>query len=231
MKLVGLIGGTTWLSTIDYYRFINEGINKKLGGNEYASCILYSLNFGDIQRNNVKGDWEANYNIIKQAALKLKTAGAEGLVLCANTMHMFADRLVNEVQLPVIHIATATAETIKAKGLKSAALLGTRFTMEMDFFKDKLQEHDIKVFIPAEEDRAFIHATIFDELGKNIIKQETKKRYLGIIDKLVKEGAEGAILGCTEIPLLLKQEDSKIPLFDTTFIHAGAAVNFSTKGL
>jgi len=226
MKLIGLLGGTTWLSTADYYRFINEGINQKLGGNEFANCILYSFNFGDLYRNNVKGDWEANYVLIKQAATHLKNSGAQGLVLCANTLHMFADRLQDEIKIPVIHIATATAQAIQAKGLKKVVLLGTKFTMEMDFFKDKLKEHDIETLIPEEQDRAFIHANIFDELGKNIIRQETRQQYLDIINKLVKQGAEGAILGCTEIPLLLKQSDCPTPLFDTTRIHSQAAVDF-----
>lgn len=227
MKLIGLIGGTTWVSTADYYRYLNQQINKRLGGNEYANCILYSFNFGDIWRNNIKGDWESNYQLIKQAAENLKNSGAKGIVLCANTMHMFADRLENDIKLPVIHIAVATAASIKAKGLKNAILLGTKFTMEMDFFKDKLSEQGIKTLIPNEEQRAFIHATIFDELGKEIIRRETKQKYLEIIANLVKQGADSVILGCTEIPLLLKQIDCPTPLFDTTLIHSTAAVDFS----
>lgn len=229
MKVIGLIGGTSWLSTADYYRYINEGINKRLGGHEFAHLILYSLNFGDVFRNNEKNDWEANYKLIYSAAEKLKNSGAKGIVLCANTMHMFADRLENDLKLPVIHIAKATGEAIKNKGLDKVALLGTKFTMEMDFFKDVLHKQGIETIIPNEEERKYIHSTIFDELEKNIIKIETRKRYLDIIDGLVKQGAQGAILGCTEIPLLLKQTDTATPLFDTTFIHSMAAVNFSAE--
>jgi aspartate racemase len=227
MKLIGLIGGTTWFSTADYYRFINEGIHNKLEGNEFAHCILYSFNFGDLYRNNLKNDWEANYVLIKQVATHLKDSGAKAILLCANTLHMFADRLETDINLPVIHIAKATASAIKSKGLKKVALLGTKFTMEMDFFKDKLKEQGIETIIPTEEERTYIHSTIFDELGKGLIKAETKKKYLDMIDGLVKQGAQGIILGCTEIPLLIKQEDCPTPLFDTTLIHSQAAVAFS----
>ncbi|HTB06212.1 MAG TPA: aspartate/glutamate racemase family protein [Bacteroidia bacterium] len=226
MKIIGLVGGTSWVSTIDYYRAINEGINKQLGGNEAAECIIYSVNYGDIVRNNSKGDLEATFGIMLNASTHLKNSGAKAIILCANTMHMFADRISEKVNLPVIHTAEACANEIKKKGLKKVALLGTKFTMEMNFFKDKLKAHHIETIIPDDTDRAFIHQTIFDELGKNIVKAETKAKYLAIIDRLVALGAEGVILGCTEIPLLLKQSDSKYPLFDTAIIHSNAAVEF-----
>lgn len=226
MKVIGLVGGTSWVSTIDYYRTINEGINKKLGGNEAAECIIYSVNYGEIVRNNSRGDLEATYNIMLRASEHLKNSGAKAIILCANTMHMFADRIREKIQLPVIHIAEATANEIKKKGLKKVALLGTKFTMEMDFFKDKLKAQHIEYIIPTDEERAYIHQTIFDELGKNIVTKETKAKYLAIIDRLVSIGAEGVILGCTEIPLLLNQSDCNIPLFDTAIIHSNAAVDF-----
>jgi aspartate racemase len=230
MKIIGLVGGTTWLSTIDYYRFLNQGINAKLGGGNSAKCILYSLNFEEIARNNASSAGiEANYVLILDACEKLKGIGAAGILLCANTMHLFADRLDAKLGIPVIHIAKATATEIKKKGLKKVGLLGTKFTMEMDFFKDKLQEQNIEALIPNEDDRKFIHTSIFEELGKDIFKPETKARYISIMDGLAKQGAEGIILGCTEIPLLIQPGDWKGPMFDTTEIHSKAAVEFSVS--
>jgi aspartate racemase len=227
MKILGLVGGTSWVSTVDYYRLINEGINEKLGGLEFAECMIYSLNYGDIKRNNDADDWDANLALISNAAINLERSGAKAIVLCANTMHLIADRLQPMIGIPVIHIATATAEAIAKQGLKKVALLGTRFTMERDFFRDKLAERDIEVLIPADEDRGFIHYTIFEELGRGLFKPETKKRYSDIINELVEQGAEGIILGCTEIPMLLNSNDVDIPLFDTTAIHSKAAIEFA----
>lgn len=227
MKMLGLIGGTSWVSTMDYYKLINEGINEKLGGSEFARCIVYSLNYGDIIRNNTRDDWDANLLLIAEGAEILQNGGAKSIILCANTMHLIADRLQQKINIPIIHIATVTATEIKKKGLKKVGLLGTRFTMERDFYKAKLSEQGIEAIIPADDDRGFIHYTIFEELGKNILKEESKQRYLTIIKNLVKEGAEGIILGCTEIPLLIKQEDVAVPVFDTAMIHANAAVEFA----
>ncbi len=226
MKLLGLIGGISWISTIDYYRYINQAVNKRLGGNEFADCIIYSLNYGEIIRHNEAKDFEGTFNIILKASLHLKNLGAQAIVLCANTMHMFADELEEKTGLPVIHVAAATASEIQKKGLKKVGLLGTKLTMEMDFFKLKLAAQNIEPIIPNVEDRNFIHEKIFSELGKGLIKDVTKSRYLAIIHKLVSQGAEGIILGCTEIPLLIKQEDVNVPVFDTTLIHAEAAVAF-----
>lgn len=227
MKILGLVGGTSWVSTVDYYRLINEGINKQLGGLEFAECMIYSMNYGDIKRNNDADDWDANLALISSAAINLERSGAKAIVLCANTMHLIADRLQPMISIPIIHIATATAEVIAKQGLKKVALLGTRFTMERDFFRDKLAERGIDVLIPNDEDRGFIHYTIFEELGRGLFKPETKQRYIDIIDKLVSQGAEGIILGCTEIPMLLNSDDVDIPLFDTTAIHSNAAVAFA----
>ncbi len=227
MKTLGLIGGTTYFSTADYYRYINDGINKKLGGDNYARLILHSLNFGEIKKNNDAGDWEANFKLLEEAGENMKAGGAEGIVLCANTMHLLADRLEGKINLPIIHIATATANEIKKMNLKKVALLGTKITMEKDFFTNKLKNQNIEVLIPDDGDREFINRTIFEELGKEIFLQPTKTKYLSIIQKLISQGAEGIILGCTEIPLLIKPEDVTVPVFDTTRIHSDAAVNFS----
>ena len=226
MKTLGLIGGISWISTIDYYRYINEGINAQLGGLNFAQCLLYSFSYQEIVSNGMKGDFEATYTRLEEVSKMLEADGVVALVLCANTMHMFADRLQQSINIPVIHIGTATASVIKARRLKKVALLGTKFTMEHDFIKDKLKQQGLEVIIPGEADIAYIHKTLTDELGKGIIKAETKAKYLGIIDGLVAQGAEGVILGCTEIPLLLNQGDMAVPAFDTTKIHADAAVAF-----
>lgn len=227
MKILGLVGGTSWVSTVDYYRLINEGINEKLGGLEFAECMIYSMNYGEIKRNNDADDWDANLALISVAAINLERSGAKAIVLCANTMHLIADRLQAIIGIPIIHIATATAEAIAKQGLKKVALLGTRFTMERDFFRDKLDARGIKTIIPGDEDRGFIHYTIFEELGRGLFKPETKQRYIDIINKLAEQGAEGIILGCTEIPMLLNSNDVEIPMFDTTAIHSKAAVEFA----
>ncbi len=227
MKTLGLIGGISWVSTIDYYRYINEGVNKVLGDLNFARCIIYSFNYGDIIKRNNSGDTQGTLDLLTNACINLKNSGAEAIVLCANTMHMYAEDVERLVGLPVIHIATATANAIKEQNLSAVALLGTKFTMEKDFFKDKLAMQGIKTIIPTVEDREFIHYTIFEELGRGIVLPATRKRYIDIINRLAEEGAQGAILGCTEIPLLVSQDDVAIPVFDTTRIHAGAAVAFS----
>lgn len=228
MKTLGLIGGTTWLSTADYYRLLNEGINERLGGMQYARCLLYSLNFADIVKINETQDWDAALELFGDAATRLKNAGAEGLVLCANTAHVIADRLEKRIGLPLVHIADATAQAIRSAGIERVSLLGTRYTMELSFFKDRLAWHGITAVTPDPGERDFIHRTIFGELAKNEIKAETRARYLEIMDRMAQQdGARGAILGCTEIPLLIKQSDTKLPVFDTTALHARAAVDFA----
>lgn len=227
MKTLGLIGGISWVSTIDYYRLINEGINARLGGLNFSRCIIHSFNYADIKRNNDAGDWASTLQMITDASLKLKQSGAEGIVLCANTMHKIADEVQAAVGLPVIHIATATAAEIEKQNVKKVALLGTKFTMEMDFFRSKLDARNIEVIIPQEDDREFIHYTIFEELGRGVINPESRKRYISIIESLAMKGAQGAILGCTEIPMLIKPQDVSVPVFDTTQIHAAEAVRFS----
>ena len=227
MKTLGLVGGTSWVSTVDYYRYLNEEINSRLGGNEFATCVIHSFNYGDIQKLTSKQDWDRLLEVVGAAADGLCNAGAEGIVLCANTMHLLADRLQERLNVPIIHLVEATAADIRRAELDVVILLGTRFTMEMDFFKERLLRHGIHTVIPEAADREFIHGTIFGELGRGECRPETKERYLEIIDSLTKAGAQGAILGCTEIPLLLKQSDSQVPLFDTTRLHASAAASFA----
>jgi aspartate racemase len=226
MKKVGLIGGISWISTMDYYKLINIGVNQKLGGLNFAECIIYSFNYADIKRNNDANDWDKTLEMILHASEHLKAAGAEAIILCANTMHLISDKLADRIKLPVIHIATETAKEIKKKNLNKVGLLGTKFTMGLDFFTSKLKDQNIEFVIPNEADRDFIHYTIFEELGRGLILNESKKRYLSIIDNLKEKGAEGIILGCTEIPLLINQKDVSIPVFDTTIIHSNAAVEF-----
>ncbi|WP_428228859.1 aspartate/glutamate racemase family protein [Flavobacterium sp.] len=227
MKKIGLIGGISWVSTGDYYKLINQGINDRLGGLNFSECLIYSFNYADIKKNNETNDWESTFKMLLKASQFLKQGGAEAIVLCANTMHFIADRLEAAIGLPVIHIATATAIEIQKQELKRVGLLGTKFTMELDFFKNKLSEKGIEVLIPKNDaDRDFLHATIFEELGKGIVTDATKKRYLEIAGQLIKEGAEGIILGCTEIPLVIKPEDLAVPVFDTALLHSEAAVDF-----
>jgi aspartate racemase len=227
MKTLGLIGGISWVSTIDYYKLINEGINTKLGGLNFSRCIIYSFNYADIKKNNDANDWDSTLKMVTEASEHLKSAGATAIVLCANTMHVIAEKLEQKIGLPVIHIATVTAAAIKSKNIKKVGLLGTRFTMELDFFRDKLTEQGIETIIPADDDRGFIHYTIFEELGRGISSADTRQRYLSIIEQLIAEGAGGIILGCTEIPLLIQPGDVPVPVFDTIRIHAAAAVDFA----
>jgi aspartate racemase len=227
MKILGLIGGISWVSTIDYYRMINQGINNRLGDLNFAECIIHSFNYQDIKRNNDAEDWDNTLKMLTKAGLNMKNSGAEAIVLCANTMHMIADQLEQNVGLPLIHIATATANVIAAGKFEKVGLLGTKFTMERPFFRDKLAEQNIEVLIPDDKARDFIHYTIFEELGRNLFKADTKQFYLDIINKLKGEGAQGIIMGCTEIPLLISQHDTDLPLFDTAQIHSDAAVQFA----
>jgi aspartate racemase len=227
MKILGLIGGLSWVSTVDYYRLINEGINERLGGLNFAQCIIYSFNYADIKKNNDANDWETTFEMVFNACKILKNSGADAIVLCANTMHYIADRLEKEIRLPIIHIATATAIEVQKSGIQKVGLLGTKFTMELDFFKLKLTSRGIEAIIPNEADIEFIQNSIYYELGKGIVKPDTKKRYLSIIEDLIKNGAKGIILGCTEIPLIVKDVDMTVPAFDTALIHSEAAVEFS----
>ena len=223
MKKIGLVGGISWLSTMDYYKFINEGVNLKLGGLNFAECIIYSLNFGDIQSVS----WENSFELLLNACESLKMSGVESIVLCANTAHLFADKLQEKIKIPIIHIGAETSKAVNKQGLKKVGLLGTKFTMEMDFYKNKLKEFGLEVIIPEkQETRDYIQFTVKEELGIGYINAETKKNYITIANELVERGAEGIILGCTEIPMLISQNDFKIPIFDTTKIHSQAIVEY-----
>ncbi|MEO5997526.1 MAG: amino acid racemase [Chitinophagaceae bacterium] len=223
MKKIGLVGGISWISTIDYYKFINEGINEKLGGLNFAECIIYSLNFGDIQDKT----WENTYDLLYRACNSLKKSGVVAIALCANTAHLYADKLQTEIGLPFIHIGTQTAKRIRQHGIKTVGLLGTKFTMEMDFYRNKLEENGLIVLVPEKkETRDYVQYTVKEELGRGIINNTTKQNYIVIANELVNRGAEGLILGCTEIPMLISQADFSFPIFDTTKIHAEAIVNY-----
>jgi aspartate racemase len=230
MKTIGLIGGITWLSTLDYYRLLNQMTNERIGGVSSAKIILHSLEFGEIKHLTEADRWDVLYDIIANAAVKLEQAGADCILICANTMHNIADRVQEALKIPLIHIAGETAKAITAKKLRKVALLGTKYTMQLDFYRDKLSDSGISTIIPDnDEDIEYVNHSIYDEMGKGIFLPETKAGFLKIIDKLTNRGAEGIILGCTEIPILIKQEDCAVPVFDTTTIHARAAVDFALK--
>lgn len=223
MNKIGLVGGVSWVSTMDYYRFINDGINKKLGGLNFAECMIYSLNFGDIQAKT----WENSFELLLGACEDLKKSGVSAIALCANTAHLFADELQEKVDLPFVHIGTETAKVVRQHGIRKVGLLGTKFTMEMDFYLKKLQENGLEVLVPEKQDtRDYVQLTVKEELGRGIIKPKTREKYIAIANDLVKRGAEGIILGCTEIPMLISQEDFSFPVFDTTKIHSEAIVNY-----
>ena len=223
MKKIGLVGGISWVSTIEYYKLINEGVNKKLGGLQFAECLIYSLNFADIQEKT----WTDSYEILLNACLSLKKSGVDAIVLGANTAHMYADKIEKEIELPLIHIATETAKAITAQKIKTIGLLGTSFSMEMDFYKDRLKSFGLNVLIPEkQETRDYIQHVLKEELGRGIINPESKQNYIQIANELTERGAEGIILGCTEIPLLINQSDFSVPVFDTTKIHSDAIVSF-----
>jgi aspartate racemase len=227
MKTIGLIGGITWLSTLDYYRQLNELVNKKMGGVHSAKILLHSLDFAEIKQLTQDDDWEGLARIMSAAAKGLAAAGADAIVIGANTMHNIADEVQAAVNIPLIHIGTVTAGAVKASGIKKVALLGTKYTMQMDFYKARLAANGIEAIIPGEADIELVNNSIYNEFGAGVFLPETKKAYLRIIDSLVERGAEGIILGCTEIPILIKQEDCPVPVFDTALIHAAAAVDFA----
>ena len=229
MKTIGLIGGTGWVSTVEYYRIINEEANRRQGGLNFAKCFLYSLNYGDIDAFNKNNNKAGVYSLIYEASKKVTEAGAECLVLCANTLHQFADDLEKGFNIPLVHIAEATAREINRKGFKKIGLLGTKQTMEMDFYRDKLANFNIEMIIPPEDDRDFIQNTINNELIKGKFLKQSKERFQKIMNALGQREAQGIVLGCTEIPLLIKQEDADLPLFDTIGIHAKAVVDFARE--
>ncbi len=225
MKTIGLIGGMSWESSIEYYRIINKKVKKELGELHSAKSILYSVDFEEIEKLQRQGKWNELTTIMINIAKDLEKAGADLILICANTMHKMADEVQDNINIPLIHIADATAQVIDKLSLKKVGLLGTRYTMEEDFYKDRLSEkYSLDVIIPDDEDRKIINKVIYDELCLGKIEESSKKEYLRIIEKLIQDGAEGVVLGCTEIPLLIKQEDVLIPIFNTTIIHAEKVV-------
>ena len=227
MKTIGLIGGTSWFSTIDYYRIFNETVNKRLGNNSSAKILLYSVNFDEIVTLTKNNDWEGIGEIMSTAAKNLELAGADCMLLGANTMHIIADKIQSDLSIPLLHIADVVTAEVESKKLKHMLLLGTKYTMQSSFYADKLQSKGIRLTVPDVEEMEIINNSIYNELGKGLILPETKEIYLDIINKYIGVGVEGVILGCTEIPLLIKQADCTIPLLDTTLIHATAAVEFA----
>jgi len=226
MKTIGLIGGMSWESSIEYYRIINQEVRSDLGGVHSAKSVMVSLDFGEIEELQMKGDWEEATRILIQSAREVESAGADFLLICTNTMHLMAEEVQEGIEIPLLHIADATARAVKAEGLKSVGLLGTRFTMEKDFYRGRLEKkHQLKVVVPDQIGRDLVHNVIYDELVQGLIKDPSRQGYLEVIEKLVKEGAEGIVLGCTEIGLLVKKENVQVPVFDTMEIHAQAAVD------
>jgi aspartate racemase len=227
MKTIGMIGGTGWTSTLEYYRIINQEINKRLGGLNSAKIVMTSFNYAEIDLLNKKEDHEGIYKLVLESAHKLKKCFVDCIVICANTMHQYVEKLEKETGIRIVHIADATAVEIKKKGLSQIGLLGTRFTMQMDFYTKRLEDSGIESLVPSKPERDFIHNVIMNELLKEEFKQESKLKFLKIIRDLAKNGAQGIVLGCTEIPLLIKQDDVNLPVFNTLEIHAKAAVDFA----
>lgn len=223
MKTIGLIGGMSWESTVSYYQIINERIKEKLGGLHSASLLLYSVDFAEIEKYQSNGEWEKSAELLGKAALNLQKAGADFIIICTNTMHKVAPQIQEQIAIPIIHIADATADILIDAGIQTVALLGTRYTMTEDFYKEKLIARGIKVLIPDAEEMETVNQVIYEELCQGIISKASKETYLQIIEHLREKGAQGVILGCTEIGLLIHQEDTTLPVFDTTLIHAEKA--------
>ena len=230
MKTIGLVGGMSWESSLLYYKIINETVKAKLGGIHSAKSIKYSVEFDEIETLQHQGKWDEATALLIDASRRVQNGGADFIIICTNTMHMMADEVQKHIKIPLLHIADATAEAIKTKGLKKVGLIGTKFTMEENFYKGRLTErHGLEVIIPAEEERGIIHRIIYDELCLGHIYQASKKKYVDIMENLVMNGAEGVVLGCTEIGLLVHDEDCRVPLLDTTRIHAVSAVDYAIE--
>ncbi|MSS08051.1 aspartate/glutamate racemase family protein [Clostridium sp. WB02_MRS01] len=220
MKTIGLIGGMSWESTVTYYKIVNETVKKELGGLHSAKVLLYSVDFSEIEKCQADGDWDKSAAILSAAAKNLEDAGADFIVICTNTMHKVVPQIQSSITIPVIHIAEATADELKYHNITKVALLGTKYTMTQDFYKDKLMNAGITVLIPDEEEIELVNDVIYNELCLGIISEASKDKYLSIIQGLAKQGAQGVILGCTEIGLLIQQKDVELPVFDTAQIHA-----------
>lgn len=230
MKTIGLLGGMSWESTVTYYQLINEGIKRELGGLHSAKIVLYSVDFEEIEKLQHQGEWDKTADILSDAAVRLQGAGADFLLICTNTMHLVAPQIEDVIKIPLVHIADATATTIKGHNIQSVGLLGTKFTMEKDFYKGRLaNKYGLNVIVPNADDRAIVHEVIYEELCLGKIHSNSRDQYLRIIADLHQKGAEAVILGCTEISLLVQPEHVSIPLFDTTQLHAESAVMEALK--
>ncbi|WP_282019327.1 aspartate/glutamate racemase family protein [Planomicrobium okeanokoites] len=225
MKTIGLIGGMSWESSLEYYRMINKKVNARLGGLHSAECLLYSVDFDEIEQLRSAGEWQKAGEQLADTAKKLEQAGAEFIVICTNTMHKVVGQIEEKISIPVLHIADATAAEIRRQNLVKVGLLGTRYTMEQDFYRSRIESHGIDVLVPPAQQRGEINRIIFEELVAGDLRQSSKETFQQTIRELVADGAEGIILGCTEIGLLIKPQDAEVPVFDTTEIHAAAAVD------
>ncbi|MFI0218681.1 aspartate/glutamate racemase family protein [Streptomyces lydicus] len=224
MRTIGLLGGMSWESTAEYYRLLNELTRERLGGLHSARCVLYSVDFAEIERLQAEGRWEQAAEVLAEAARALESAGVDMLLLCTNTMHKVADEVADAVSVPLLHLADTTAEAVRARGLRRVGLLGTAFTMEQDFYRGRLERHGLTVLVPDAAARGTVHRVIYEELCLGVVREESRTAYRAVIDDLVAAGAEGIVLGCTEIELLIGPEHSPVPVFPTTRLHAEAAV-------
>ncbi|WAL95910.1 aspartate/glutamate racemase family protein [Streptomyces sp. Je 1-369] len=225
MKTIGLIGGMSWESSAEYYRLLNELVRERLGGLHSARCVLYSVDFAEIEQLQVQGEWERAGEVIAAAAKGVEAAGADLVLICTNTMHKVADQVKAAISVPLLHLGDATAEAVRRAGITRVGLLGTAFTMEQDFYRDRLAGHGLDVLVPDAEGRGLVHRVIYEELCLGVVREESRAAYQEVIRSLVRRGAEGVILGCTEIELLIGQEHSPVPVFPTTRLHAEAAVD------
>ena len=229
MKTIGLIGGMSWESTVTYYQVINETVKEKLGGLHSAKILLYSVDFAEIEEYQSQGEWEKSAEVLASAAQNLEKAGADFIVICTNTMHKVAPDIQKKISIPIVHIAEATASVLQSRGIRKVALLGTKYTMTQDFYKNKITEAGIEVVIPDDDGVKLVNDVIYNELCLGILKDDSKAKFIDIISDLQKRGAEGVILGCTEIGLLIGQADVSLPVFDTTLIHAQKAALLATE--
>ncbi|MFH2042304.1 MAG: aspartate/glutamate racemase family protein [Acidobacteriota bacterium] len=230
MKVIGMIGGMSWESSLEYYRLVNEGVKTALGGLHSARCLMYSVEFAEIEALQHRGAWDELTDIMTDAGQRLRKGGADFILICTNTMHRMAEAVEKEAGIPLLHIADATGERIRSMDLTRVGLLGTKFTMEQDFYKGRLKKKfGIEVLVPDDRGRDVIHSIIYNELCMGTIREDSRMRYVDIINELVGRGAQGIVLGCTEIPLLVKQGDVTVPIFDTSAIHAKAAVDFALQ--
>ncbi len=229
MQTIGIIGGTSWESTVTYYQIINEKIKEELGGLSSGKILLYSVNFAEVEKHMAKEEWDEVAGILSDAAIRLEKGGADFIILATNTLHIVCDKIQEKVSIPMIHIGDVTAEALKSRGMKKAALLGTRFTMQKDFMKERLRNNGIEIIVPSDEEMKKIDSIIFNELCLGIINEDSRNYYLDVISRLKSYGAECVILGCTEIGMLVNEGNSPLPVFDTAIIHPESAVRIALK--